>query len=317
MRPSESERLTKRRKIIDLIRSQPQKYGEISKKTDIPGATVARILKELKSLGLVKKVHTKKGIYWTWCRDTKPWQGNLVLLDSAVNHAQKLIPGFLALAEDYPQGRYQTTDDKKYVSPEQAEGLKEFAESHLKTAPSYQHIYKNLLEFRRLKSKFAELYTERVEKMMRALRGKILTPDRFQILESKKKPSTSWFRKLFPEVDYVKRDIPYVLGPFETREDIIKLLGVPLLKHKGFFQLHQTKKWYFCGPIELGANSESMKKFDEFIQTKEEKIIVQANLTRQIWILKLQIEHGQPLDKDSHCKICTNIIIKEEDSKKP
>ena len=263
----------------------------------------------MKTLGLVDK----KDGSWTWCKDTKSWKGNLVMYNIAINHAKDLIPGFLSLVEDYPLGRYQVTDEER-VSPKQAEALKEFAESHLKTAPSYQSIYNNLIEFRRLKSKVGELYTEKIEKIWRGLRGKILTPDRFQVGEPRKKPSKSWFRKLFPEVDLVKRDISYALGPFNTKEEISDVLGVYKIVSTGLlFQTDKTKKWYVLGPIAVDVDShKTLKKFDDFIQTKEKMINVSGDLKKDIHMLKLQIEHGQPLDQDSRCKICTSIIIKEE-----
>ena len=317
MKPKKQERLNKRKMLLDFIKEKPRQYSELVsefvKPTSFSESTLKRIREELVILGVIERKHD----CWTWCGYKKPWKGTVVMYNVFLNHAKDLIPGFQALAEDYPMGRYQTTDDKKYVSPEQAESLKEFAESHLKTAPSYQPIYRNLLEFRRLKSKHNELYTERVEKMMRALRGKILTPDRFQILEPKKKPSNSWFKKLFPETVHVKRNIPYALGPFDTKKEIFDVLGVHKIVPTCLSQAGTQRKWYVLGPLAVGVGShKTLKKLDDFIQTKEEMINVSGDLKRDIHMLKLQIEHGQPLDEDSYCKICTNIIIKEEASKK-
>lgn len=306
--------LAARKRVIDLLKKKCLKTEELSTEAQVPIRTLWRILGELQTFGLADK---KDGL-WIWCKDIKSWQGNPVMYDIAIKHAKDLLPGFLALAEDYPQGRYQDTGDNKYVSPEQAEELKEFAESHLKTAPSYQPIYNKLIEFRRLKSKFNELYNGKVEKIWQGLRRKILTSNDFQVGEPKKKPSKSWFRKLFPEVIFANRDIPYVLGPFDAKQEIFDALSVYNIVSTGLlFQTDKTKKWYVLGPLAVSVDShKTLKKFDDFIQTKEEKINVSGDLKREIHMLKLRIDHGQPLDEDSHCKICPNIIIKEEDSKK-
>lgn len=301
-----------RKTVIKLLMEKCMTTNDLRKESEIPRRTLYRILDELQP-----DLITKKDGCWIWCRYKKPWRKNEVIYGIVINHAKELLPGFLALLEDQPQTRYHITGDK-YISPEQSEKLKEFAESHLKTAPSYQSIYNNLIEFRRLKSKLNELYTEEIEKMLRDLKGKILTPDRFLNWKPKEKPSKSWFRKLFPEVFFVKRDIPYALGPFDTKEEISVVLGVYKIVLTGLlFQADKTKKWYVLGPIGAGVDSHKiLKKLDDFIQTKELMINVSGDLTGELDMLKLQVEHGQPLDDNSYCGICPNIIIKEEDSKK-
>lgn len=305
MNPKKIERIGKRRKLLDFIKEKPRKRSELISKFVKPKSfsesTFKRITTELELLGDIEK----KNGYWIWCGYKKPWTGNLVLLDFAVKHAKNLLPGFLALIADPPQSRYHFTGDN-HISPE----LKKFAESHLKTAPSYQSTYNNLIEYRRLESKFDELYTEEIEKMLQGLRGKILTPNRLKITSG-----NNFLKQVFGSQTR-KRGISYALGPFDTKEEISDVLGVYKIISTGLlFQTDKTKKWYLLRPIAVDVDShKTLKKLDDFIQTKEEMINVYGDLTREIHMLKLRIDHGQPLDEDSHCEICPNIIIKEEDT---
>ena len=294
--------LASRRRVIDLLKKKCLKTKKLSEEADVPIRTLWNILGELKKLGLVDQ----KKNFWTWRRDKKPWKNSPFMYDIAIKHAKDLLPGFLALIADPPQSRQFPVDN--HISPE----LKEFAESHLKTAPSYQSTYNNLIEYRRLESKFDELYTEEIEKMLQGLRGKILTPNRLKITSG-----NNFLKQVFGSQTR-KRGISYALGPFDTKEEISDVLGVYKIISTGLlFQTDKTKKWYLLRPIAVDVDShKTLKKLDDFIQTKEEMINVYGDLTRQIHMLKLRIDHGQPLDEDSHCKICPNIIIKEEDTPK-
>ena len=294
--------LASRRRVIDLLKKKCLKTKKLSEEADVPIRTLWNILGELKKLGLVDQ----KKNFWTWRRDKKPWKNSPFMYDIAIKHAKDLLPGFLALIADPPQSRQFPVDN--HISPE----LKEFAESHLKTAPSYQSTYNNLIEYRRLESKFDELYTEEIEKMLQGLRGKILTPNRLKITSG-----NNFLKQVFGSQTR-KRGISYALGPFDTKEEISDVLGVYKIISTGLlFQMDKTKKWYLLRPIAVDVDShKTLKKLDDFIQTKEEMINVYGDLTRQIHMLKLRIDHGQPLDEDSHCKICPNIIIKEEDTPK-
>lgn len=295
------------KKVVHALMKSKKTYSELLE-LGIPEKTLSRVLKDiLEFIGLAKKENG----YWTWY--TYLTEYNASELPFIVKHSKQLLPGLEALLAYRPQGRYQiTTSD--YVSPEEIDQLKKYADSHLKTAIAYQPIYANLVKFKNLKSKLEKISTEGIDKMLRGLSGKIVTPDPFMLRTRKKEPSQSWLRKLFPEwnVRTFKEDIPYLLGPFKTEEEILDLLGVSEVNHNGVFQTNKRKEWFVIGPVNLVLNSQKdLKTLDEFIQTKNLMMNVYQEFAGQIMTLIMRVEADQPLQ--GKCGGCPSFKISEHE----
>lgn len=308
MTKKEGKRLVKRKKVIDVLRDRPRKYAELVKETGIPESTMNRILYEL---GVYELVY-KRGGYWVWYQHAKkpPWKGTPIAYDKAIEHARLLLPGFLSLLES----------EEFYIPslpPDHEEELKRrflsrFAEQHIKTG--YPTIHENLISFRKLNAKLQKLKEGEVGPFLKKLAGRlgIITETNWKSLR----------KTLWPKENLVEQP-PFLLGPFEEQEiaEITegrhgRISRPPLLAGHGGLLFEkmlsvdpstQRKHWFIKGPIQ--GKTFDKKEFESFLQTEGSIKKVYRELAAQIYILKFQVEHGQPLEGD--CGLCPNIIIQK------
>ena len=311
----ENERLDRRRKVIKLLKNKSMRYTEIVKETGILESTLDRILKELKKLGLAAKDERKRLDYWRWYTYTKKY--NRLTYDKAIEHAKLLMPGFQSLLEF---GEFYVLS----LPPDREEQIKRrilsnFAEQHLKTG--YPTIYKNLISFRELNAKLEKLKEGEVGPFIKKLAGRLVIVTEINWKSLRK--------TLWPKENLVEEP-PFLLGPFKEQEiaEITegrhgRMSRPPLLVgHGGLLFTKElsvdpstqrararARSWFIKGPVHGKTFDE--KTFESFLQTEESAMKVYRELAAQIYILKFQVEHGQPLESD--CGLCPDIIIQKED----
>ena len=165
----ESKRLIHRKKVIACLRKGPRTFNQIKAETEIPQGSLHRTLKRLKIEDLAERKKGPKGKegYWIWI-DGYPRIFNPERLAAEVKHAEQfathakqLIPGFLAVL-GLQVAKYPITARARdnYVSPEQAEELKPFAEEHLRRGLRYQEVNNTLVKYRELSAELDEMQTE-------------------------------------------------------------------------------------------------------------------------------------------------------------
>ena len=335
----ETLRTQRTRKVIEFlkIKRRAAKPKELREETGIPERSLFRILEELGALGLVKK---REDGYWVWSEYNKPYDTPYAW-EKALDHSRNLLPGFTALLEANPQlllsyrengivpkgPRYEFDDAITGGLLHQrvrSYNMSEFLEEHLQTG--HPQIYKNLVNFRNLTVELEKLKECEEIQFVKKMQGKHSNPDRMTMLS--KNPSglvlvplprndsskvDRFKRKVLVPVrnDPIKvncfkrskREIPYILGPFETKEEINSLFTA----YERVFQ--SEKKWYVLGPVQL-----ALKGVKGFIKTQETRIEIYGDLNKKLGKLKLRIENGQPLD--GHCGLCPDINIKEKQQPK-
>ena len=291
--------------VVHALMEGKKTYSELLK-LGVPEKTLTRVLKDiLEFIGLAKKADG----YWIWYAYDKPY--NSFTYEIALKHSRELLLGFAALLEanpknllHYREGKYQAKSDATFGEPRDrgtSYRLSEFLEEHLQT--DYPQIHKNLVNFRKLSAKLEKLKECEEIQFLKKLQGKNLGADRMMMLGWEKEPTESWFQKLSSRMGLFKdkREIPYMLGPFETKEEITSLF----VSHGHILQ--RDEKWYVLGPAHL-----TFKGFNDFRKTQETTTEVYGELSKKLGILKRQIENGQPLD--GHCKLCPSIIINASSS---
>ena len=310
-----SMRTRRTKKVIELLKKKTMTAKELLEQTGIAKKnkkSLYRILKELDDLGLVKK--RKEDGRWIWYEYAKSYT-NGFMYEIALKHAKELLPGFTALLDTNPQTllnyrtkgttpkgpRYQLekSDESSADARIKSYRFSEFLEEHLQTG--YPNIHKDLVNFRKLSAKLEKLKQSEEAQILKKLQGKILGPDRMMIFNREKKPAKSWFRKLFPSVNLVKWDVPYVLGPFASEEEITSLIGT--YDYEAIFYLKKEKKWYVKGPI----YPRTFNGFNDFVETQKSITRTYQELAAKLLLLKMRIESGRPLLGD--CRLCPRIII--------
>lgn len=309
MDPSESKRLTKRKKVIDLIRNQSQRHSEILEKTGIPESTVNRILKELKSLGLIRRIKKEVHDYWVWIDHETLWQGSHQTYDIAIGHAKDLLPGFQNLLT-YGIFFENATNHYWYDIPEPSIPFKKLsilskcAENHLKAYPT---IYNALTSYRSFSDKYKDAEGTAAGKLVNMLRDFYVINNRW----------LTWhWERMCPIKDLITEGVPYVLGPL-SKDDVKRLTKMqrginfqknnfPLITSHAGIKLLRNDLWFIKGPVQGRFDQ---KEFEELLQTYVSMKEVYEELTSRISVLKLRVQH-QPLE--GRCELCPNIIIKEE-----
>ena len=300
--PKKIERIHRRKKILDLIKEKPRQYGDLVKLTSFSESTLKRILDELQKLGDIEK----KGSRWVWCRYIYPKEYSPYEYNVAIGHAKDLLPGFLALLELNSEKPSELATPHGQITRYRQECyfLSKFAEQHLKTG--YPDIHDNLVKFKTLKAKIAELKACDIARFTEKFRHKYLGSDHIISYYQKKKEPKSWFQKLFPEWKTVIDNIPYAFGPFDTKElaEAMKFLDAD---RTGLMKLERKKvvSWLIVGPLILKASNENV-----FIDANRSMVEIYGELAKQIHILKLQAQR-QGLDGD--CDLCRQkVVIKKE-----
>ena len=317
-RPLNWEKLTV---IINTIRKKPSEWKDL-RKLGIPEKTLQRYIREYlgdKGVDLVEK----KGRFWVWRGYEYPKEYTPEEYTAAIGHAQDLLPGFDALLE-YPPPSSKNLEHQ-YLTPTQAQIkrlretavfvqdilnghkqrfiLSKYVEQHLKW---YPEIHNHLVKFRNLSNKLAKTKQRNLQ-FLKKFEGAVLGPNRMFVDWEKRTPE-SWLRKLFPEWDAVKEDIPYLLGPFSKQE--LKEATKQIASHNGFVE--KDKVWFIKGPIFLKVPSGTKRSLTAFVETGDLMIRAYGELAKQIHELKIKVRR-QPLD--GHCDLCPSIIIREEPPK--
>jgi len=221
--------------------------------------------------------------------------------------------------------------------------MSDFLEEHLQTG--YPDIYKSLEDFRKSWVKFEKLRQSKIGKTIEKLQSKMVgnvsieIPDRvldpkipncpqhFGYLHEIKNnvnwpkecwdcpkheecmhlnENKTWFRKIFPEYKHsIRNDIPYVIGPFKSKEEITRLRAYNIdyrkaMKLKGNFE--KSAGWYIIGPVHMPPT------FNEFFETQKLMPTAYGKLGEKLLELKIKVESGNPLAGD--CRACPNITIK-------
>jgi len=316
LNPSESDRLTKRKKVIDLIRDQPQRYGEISEKTGIAESTVNRILKELKKLGLVKKRDKK---YWVWSEYENRWKGSPICYKAHVDHSINLIPGLEEFFNrvipkfcvpwhlsdkdtNKIEKRNTTSSFSKMTNYEKLSILVECAESHLKAYPT---IDKKIIFLKSLGEKFDEADSN-TQEILKKVGGHVylINDKTFEFPAGLNVTKQS----------LIEEGVPYILFPYlvgKHDESLIKSHNGYVRDVNCFPQSIRYKKGSLIvgikGPIEGNFDK---KTFEEIIKDVDSVEEIYWELAKQICQLILQIRQHQPLK--GHCEQCPNIEIKSE-----
>lgn len=305
MKPKKNEILLNRKKVIDCLRDRRMKFGTLKTKTGISESTLSRILKELKILGLAEKTSG----YWTWYAYKKKYHPRLA------EHAKKhLAPGLAALSPSYVPTRYTPDNqDPNVVALDSASRdikrlnqLKEYALEHIRSG--YPTIDNLLSQFRNLKSKLDKMQTEEVVKFVRKLEQE-KTVRRLISFYWKKKPPDSWFRRLFPDRKLsIKQQMPFVIGPFNSKEEIAKAFIEHNIITPNIVQA-VDKKWYITEPFWLVPRKREKGKVDvgNFLETRQTLMQVSESLAGEISKLLLKIEFGYHLDGE--CELCREIAF--------
>ena len=152
-----SERLIKRKRILDIIKEGPKTTSQIlnlTKKIKYPRATVIRILHEFETLKLIKKIEG----FWYWCEYHREF-ANIKEYEIMLEHSKGLIPGLQAILTSI-FGLEEKHDEKSIK-------LKEYAEQHLITG--YPTVYSKIREFRKANQESKE----RIAKYLASLQDKL------------------------------------------------------------------------------------------------------------------------------------------------
>jgi len=337
MKPKKIERLRKRKEVLDLITEKARQYSELVELASFSESTLKRVLEELEKLGLIEN----EGHYWRRRGYKYPKEYTPEEYNAAVGHTQDLLPGFDALLEINTQALLEerekffqdhfnlvTPHDQITRARQERLFLSKLVEQHLQIG--YPKIYDNLAEFRRLNVETEKLNKRELAKFFKKFKQKLIGPDRFFLMNWKKKEPNSRLKKLLriPEQKMFRENIPYTLGPFETEEElaeVTKFLIAPQIRIREVdndcmfnimypldekANLKRKVNYFILGPVQIKASN--VKAINVFSKTLDSMAEVYGELAKQLYSLKFQVRH-QPLD--GHCDLCPNIIIKEQPPK--
>lgn len=292
--------------VIDALREGKKTWTEL-RKLDVPEKTLNRILKEhLEFWGLA----FKEGEYWTWYEYSRVFNSRQEL-DLFVYHSRKLLPALYnmlkAPAEDVffdirpPRPEQMAKDVGKQIMEEVIRETKnkEYIEQHLRTG--YPRIFAQLQRLRELRDRLQEVQQNKVNELLQKLQGKVRTPDRFMLMDWKKKEPRSWLRKLLPEYDLVKRNIRLMYGPFDTQKEVKEILDEADAQNP--VMTTDDGKYYILGPIFV--RDPKMKIFDE---TMDKIAETWQGFAGEIIRLAMKVENNTPLE--GKCEGCPEVRIK-------
>jgi len=318
-----------RKSVIDVLKDgRVLKTKELVAEAKVPIRTLWRILKELKTYGLVEKRDDK---YWVWSEYENRWEGSPIEYKALTGHAIDLIPGFRELINAFPDfwfpwyssyTQFNKTNKEKEMQDtlfsfqklppyEKLSILSECAESHLK---AYPKIYENLRICKSLNEKYekADINTKQLLNTVGSavIMIKEITPEIEQNFNVTKK-------------GLIEEGIPYILGIWTNLPEIFRLKKSPRFKlsksslindHKGYVSLvdpyGENHIMGVKGPIKGNFDTEMFEEIIKMIPFVREP---SGELVKQIYQLVSQV-HLQPLK--GHCKQCPNIKIESESSSK-
>ena len=136
--------------------------------------------------------------------------------------------------------------------------------------------------------KFEKFFDGRVRELLRKHGSKIRTPDTFMLLDPVKVKGKGLLGGLFSTTEFKRRKVPYMLD-FGDHPEI-----------KDINELKKTEEYKEL--MELREFLDDTKKFNERFE-------VYGELARDLAVLSLRIEMGEPLE--GKCSLCPNIKIKE------
>ncbi|RLI00133.1 hypothetical protein DRO19_00325 [Candidatus Bathyarchaeota archaeon] len=158
-----SERLIKRKRILDILREGPKTTSQILNLTGYSKATVIRILHEFEMLKLIKKM---EGL-WYWHEYSREF-ANAKEYEIMLEHSRGLIPGFQSLLKSV-LGIKEKHEEKNLK-------LQYYAEQHLRTG--YPEVYYKLMELRNADKKAKETIVKYLaileDKRLCFLQGKLI-----------------------------------------------------------------------------------------------------------------------------------------------
>jgi hypothetical protein len=235
-----------------------------------------RITDEFKSYGLVAK--NSEGMwYFIGVESESDFDKNVRLV-----HSQKLIPWLKFFKDNMLL--------LEHINKKELDSLKKPVIEHLQKG--YPVIYSKFVEFENLsKEESIKSYSN----FNAAFKGaKILTPDKFWVMDFVETGEKGFLSKYFPRKDLMRINVPYAFA-FENKAKAFKALEkAGIRKESVRIMTQDDNTCQICGPLFIQASPEKIQALNQ----------LNDELKRAISILIDQVEFGiQPLK--GSCSLCS------------